>query len=67
MTGMLSPDEQERLALTLEEAAQRVRMHAPRTVEADVRDHVDSIPTGLHGESIPGLRSPKLRAFRIEW
>lgn len=64
LTEMLD-DERESLAAALEEAAARVRMSRPTSYEADVQDDVEMIDVG--GPSIPGLRRPLLRSFRIEW
>jgi len=43
----------------------RVRMPCPAAATADVVDDVERIDVGDH--MIDGLRSPVLRAFRIEW
>lgn len=61
----MSPEEQERLAAALDEAAARVRMSCPTSVEADVLDDVEMVDVGT--QQPPMLRRPLLRAFRIEW
>jgi hypothetical protein len=62
----IAPEQQEELAVALEEAALRVRQSCPSRVEIDREDDVDPIDLG-NGTSIPSLRSPLLRNFRIEW
>jgi hypothetical protein len=63
---VVTPEKREMLAAALEEAAQRVRQSQPDGFEIDVEDHVDQIHVG-GGQTLPGMRSPRLRAFRIEW
>lgn len=58
-------DQAEQVAAALEEAAARVRAHWPAHVEVEHEDHVEAIDTGVG--SVPGPRSPALRAFRIVW
>lgn len=68
MSGMrpvLNAEEQEQLALALEEAALRVRQHCPDQAHYDIEDNVPQIGDGLR--SIEGKRSPALREFRIHW
>ncbi len=67
MQYVVTPETQEELAAALEEAALRVRQSIPSGFEWDVRDDVEQIVVGYRGETIPGMRSPLLRAFRIEW
>lgn len=56
----------ERLALAMEEAALRVRQHPPaRVVAFEQEDYVDRIDVG--GGFLPGMRTPVLRHFRLEW
>ena len=66
---VVTPEQQEALAVALEEAALRARQTCPDSVEIDVEDHVDRIDVGLPGETatIPGMRSPRRRRFNIEW
>jgi hypothetical protein len=59
-------EQQQELAAALEEAALRVRQSCPQLAEIDREDDVDTIPL-YNGQTIPGLRSPLRRNFRIEW
>jgi hypothetical protein len=63
---VITPEKQEMLALALEEAALRVRQSIPDSIEIDVEDDVDQIPVGC-GQTLAGMRSPRRRAFRVEW
>jgi hypothetical protein len=60
-------EDAETLALALEEAAVRVRQSVPAGFEFEVKDHQDSIYVGPPTQYVPGMRSPVLRSFRIEW
>ena len=62
---VVTPEQQERLAVALEEAALRVRQSCPDSLEIDVQDDVDRIHVG--DRPIPGMRSPRRRRFNIEW
>lgn len=61
----LTPQEQEDLALALEEAARRVRQVCPEQAAYDARNDAQDI--GDERRSVTGLRSPVLREFRIQW
>jgi hypothetical protein len=66
VSRVVTPEAQETLAVALEEAAQRVRQSQPAGFEVDVEDDVDVIHVGP-GQTIPGMRSPLRRVFRVEW
>lgn len=66
VSRVVTPEAQEALAVALEEAAQRVRQSTPAGFEVDVEDDVDTIVVGP-GQTIPGMRSPLRRVFRVEW